>query len=119
MAKLTKRIGVAALLLALGLFALPGLAATTDDFPPLPRPRPDHNAQPGPPPVAPGQETEEQQRIRQGLPETPYGDALMPPPQTAVDATKLGTTPVPVSFSAEITEKAAAIADGLVWRVFD
>lgn len=99
--------------------ALPSFAATTADFPPLPRPRPDHDAQPGPPPVVPGQETEEQQRIRQGIPQTPDGDALMPPAQTAVDATKLGTTPVPVSFSAEVTEKAPPIADGLVWRIFD
>lgn len=96
--------------------ALPTLA---DDLPPLPRPRPDHDAQPGPPPAQPGQESDRQKLIREGWQGGEDSDALIPPADNAVDATKLGTTPQPVSFDAEITEKGARIADGLVWRIYD
>ena len=107
------------LVAALGLLAalaIPSFAAK--DIPPLPRPRPDHNAQPGPPPVVPGQETDQQRLIREGYSGGEDSDALMPP----VDATnpaKLGTTPQAVTFTAEITEKGANITDGLVWRIYD
>ena len=97
--------------------AVPVLAAP--DIPPLPRPRPDQGAQPGPPPTQPGSETDQQKLIREGFPGGETSDALMPPTDSAVDATKLGTTPQKVTLVAEITEKGAKINGGLVWRVFD
>jgi hypothetical protein len=111
---------------ALPLFAALGLAAAlaapafaAGVIPPLPRPRPDHNAQPEPPPTQPGQESDRQKLIRTGFPGGEDSDALMPPPTDAVDATKLGTTPQPVTLVAEVTEKGAKINGGLVWRVFN
>jgi len=100
--------------------AAPVLAASA--IPPLPRPRPDHDTQPGPPAAAPGQETQEQARVRQGIPDDgPGSDSIFAAAnaQTAADATKLGTTPEPVTLTAELTEKGAALTDGLVWRVYD
>ena len=70
-----------ALLALLSAMLLPGLAVAADD-PPLPRPRPDHDAQPGPPPVQPGQETDQQKLIREGYPGGDDSDALMPPADT-------------------------------------
>jgi hypothetical protein len=93
--------------------------AWADDMPPLPRPRPDHDAQPGPPPVQPGQESDRQKLIREGWQGGEDSDALIPPADNAVDATRLGTTPQPVTFDAEITEKGARIANGLTWRIYD
>ena len=109
---------LAAIALAV-LATLPVLGAS-DGLPPLPRPRPDRAAQPGPPVAAPGQESEEQKRIREGIPDIgPGSDSIFAAAaQTAVEATKLGTTPEPVTLSAELTEKGARIADGLVWRVY-
>src|SRR6185312_16742340 len=112
--------------LLLGLFALAAVAATAvpsfaDDVPPLPRPRPDHDAQPGPPPTAPGQETDQQKLVRQGWQGTgdDAGSLITSVDGSAVAATKLGTTPQPVTLDAEITEKGARIVDGLVWRIYD
>ncbi|MDR3470182.1 MAG: hypothetical protein P4M09_00570 [Devosia sp.] len=107
------------LIAALGLLAalvVPALAAAS--FPPLPRPRPEHMAQPGPA-DATDQQTDRQKLIKQGFPGGEDSDALMPPPDTAVDATKLGTTPQKVTLVAEITEKGGKIGAGLVWRVYD
>ena len=83
----------------------------------MPRPRPDVNAQPEPPPTAPGQQTDRQKLIKQGLPGD-EGDALMPV-DTPADIAKFGTTPRPVTLTAEVTEKGATIAAGLVWRIFN
>jgi len=110
------RRGLAAVL-ASALLVLPALGA--QDTPPLPRPRPDQAAQPGPPPAQPGTETDQQKLIRQGLPGGEDSDALMPPTDGSADTTKLGTTPQKVTLVADITEKGAAVTDGLVWRVYD
>jgi hypothetical protein len=103
----------------LGLLAglvLPALAAGS--LPPLPRPRPEHVAQPGPDaPV--DQQADRQKLIRQGFAGGEDSDALMPPAGNAADATKLGTTPQKVTLVADITEKGGKISDGLVWRVYD
>ena len=96
-----------------GLIA-PSLA---DDVPPLPRQRPDISAQPEPPPTLPGQESDRQKLIKQGLPGD-EGDALMPVDSPA-DIAKLGTAPRPVTLIAEVTEKGATINAGLVWRIFN
>jgi len=108
---------VAATLALLATAALPSFAASSDDLPPLPRPRPDRNAQPGPPPVQPGQESDRQKLIKTGFGNGEDSDALMPP-DNAVDATNLGTTPEPVTLVADVVEKGAQINGGLVWRVF-
>lgn len=102
----------------LAALALPTIAASADDIPPLPRPRPDHAAQPGPPPAQPGQDTDRQKLIKTGFPNGEDGDALMPPVDNAVDATNLGTTPQSVTLVAEVVEKGAKINGGLVWRIF-
>jgi len=94
-------------------------AAAADVLPPLPRPRPDHSAQPGPPPVQPGQASDRQKLIKTGFGNGEDSDALMPPTGNAVDATNLGTTPQPVTLVAEVVEKGAPINGGLVWRIFD
>jgi hypothetical protein len=76
----------------------PDLASAQDNMPPLPRPRPDHEA---------GSSVS-----------TETGD-----PDTETDATDaitaLTTVPQPVHLSALVTESGAAIPEGLVWRVFD
>lgn len=97
--------------------AFAAMAAT--QLPPLPRPRPDHNAQPQAPVTAPGTESDRQKLIRTGIPDTQDSDALMPPVNKVPAAGALGGTPQPVTLTAEVTEKGAKIADGLVWRVFD
>jgi hypothetical protein len=111
------------ILLVLGIVAAlvaPAFAAVAaTQLPPLPRPRPDHNAQPQPPTAAPGTESDRQKLIRTGIPDTQNNDALMPPVNSAPAAGAAGATPQPVTLTAEVTEKGAKIADGLVWRVFD
>ncbi len=102
----------------LAALAAPGFAASRP-VPPLPRPRPDVGAQPGPPVTAPGQETDQQRLIRTGMSNTEDGDALMPPVSGAPAAAPGDTTPQNVVLTAEITEKGAKISDGLVWRIFD
>jgi hypothetical protein len=110
--------GGSRILLLLGL-AVVSLTAPSfaDDDPPLPRPRPDVNAQPEAPPTAPGQETDRQKLIKQGLPGD-EGDALMPV-DTPADIAKFGTTPRAVTLTAKVTEKGATIDAGLVWRIFN
>ena len=97
-------------------FGVAAFAAETP--PPMPRPRPDIAAQPEPPPVAPGQESDRQKLIKQGFPGGEDGDALMPPTDSPADLAKLGTAPRPVTLVAEVTEKGARIGGGLTWRVF-
>jgi hypothetical protein len=104
---------LAAVLLASGL---PALAA--DSPPPLPRPRPDIGTQPGPPPAAPGQESDRQQLIKKGFPGGEDSDALMPPTDSPADIAKFGPARRPVTLVAEVTEKGATIDGGLVWRIF-
>ena len=56
------------LLLLIGLIAaLPATVWAAGKSPPLPRPRPDVAAQPGPPDVAPGQDTDQQRLARTGM----------------------------------------------------
>ena len=108
------------LLLLIGLIAaLPATVWAAGKSPPLPRPRPDVAAQPGPPDVAPGQETDQQRLARTGMSNTADGDSLMPPVADAAAKPTGDTTPQTVTLQAEITEKGAKIGDGLVWRVFD
>jgi hypothetical protein len=122
------RPGVAAVFLLVKLVQaalLPGIvlafgvaAFAAETPPPMPRPRPDIAAQPEPPPVAPGQESDRQKLIKQGFPGGEDGDALMPPTDSPADLAKLGTAPRPVTLVAEVTEKGARIGGGLTWRVF-
>ena len=115
---LPKLLPLAAIAGLVAALAVPAFAAP-DAMPPLPRPRPDRNAQPGPPPTTPGQESDRQKLIRTGFPGGEDSDALMPPAASAVEATDLGTTPEPVKLVAQISEKGAKINGGLVWRIFD
>lgn len=71
----------------------PSLAQENAEMPPLPRPRPDREA----------------------------GEIVPPPPaDTAAEAiAALTNVPQPVTLTARITEDGAAIADGLIWRIFE
>lgn len=83
------------LLAALGApsIMVPLVAQETTEIPPLPRPRPDRDAQPT---VSPADQT------------------------TATDAiAAISSVPQPVSLSARITPDGAPIPDGLVWRIFE
>lgn len=88
--------------------ALSGPVLAASQMPPLPMPRPDPNAapatipRPAPPLAAHGTDLSQQR-----LPSEPA------PSET------LGTTPEPVTLSAEIEDKGKAIPKGLVWRIFD
>jgi hypothetical protein len=101
---------------ALAALWAPVLAASS--LPPIPRPRPEHSAQPGPPPTAPGAETDQQRLVRTGYPGGADSDALMPPVEGTAPTSPAGP-PEPVTLVASIGEKGTAIGDGLVWRIFD
>jgi hypothetical protein len=91
------------------LLGAPALAASRDEAPPVPRPRPVRSVQPLPPPAATDSDTNE---------DTSAGDdngPLVPP----ADLSKFGTTPQPVTLSAEAAEKGTPISNGLVWRIYD
>lgn len=66
--------------------------AQDDETPPLPRPRPDHEA----------------------------GEPAAPSASTATEAiSALTDTPQPVTLTATITTDGAPVSEGLVWRIFD
>lgn len=72
---------------------IPVVAQEAVEIPPLPRPRPDRDAQPG---VLPAGQT------------------------TAADAiAAVSSVPQPVTLTARITPDGAPIPDGLVWRIFE
>jgi hypothetical protein len=102
-------------LLLFGLAMSFGPPALADDSPPMPRPRPDFAAQPDPSPAA-GDQGSDAQAPAQGATDTDESDA---PEESPADLAKLGPQPRPVKLVAEVTEKGARIAGGLVWRIFN
>jgi hypothetical protein len=79
-------------LLAVMLSAMVPVVAQEGDMPPLPRPRPDHEA----------------------------GGQSATPAATATEAiSALTDVPQPVTLAATITTDGAPVSEGLVWRIFD
>jgi hypothetical protein len=107
-------------------FGLPTMAA--DGPPPMPRPRPamlDQPDQPDPSPATPDQDTAQPDANDPDAAESDQGndgaevDEPSPLDESPAEIAKLGPRPRPVKLVADVTEKGAQIAGGLVWRIFD
>jgi hypothetical protein len=111
-------IGVAA------TFGLPAMAA--DDPPPIPRPRPAMLDRPNQPDASQATPDQDSSQLDATDPDAAQSDAggdgpdePSPPDESPAEIAKLGPQPRPVKLVADVTEKGAQIAGGLVWRIFN
>jgi hypothetical protein len=108
------------LMVVVATFGSPAMAG--DDPPPMPRPRPAILDQPNQPDASQGTPDQDTAQPDATNPDAASGDEPDepgPPDDSPAEIAKLGPQPRPVKLVADVTEKGAQIAGGLVWRIFN